>query len=164
MTRGARHRNLVQAVKQRTDGQCRGFTKAVLKVMGIDRSRYDQTALRYRREAPCVDGGFPLPAGFTPDVFRIKPQEEEVICYEIESTAWIDASRLVPYVEWFWFLDDQGWRLRLFIIRPYSSHGVSAELNLLGISATWHIESSVHVVGSLGVEAPKQESSLCAPC
>ena len=82
-----RHRNLVRAVKERVGGQCHGFTKAVLKAMSIDRSRYDKKALHFRHEARCLDGGLAMPRGFTPDVFLIRPNEQEAICYEIESTA-----------------------------------------------------------------------------
>lgn len=91
-----------------------------------------------------------MPSGFTPDVFLIKPRAHEAICYEIESTSAIDDSRLVPYVNWFWFLDDHEWKLRLFIVRAYSSHGVGAELDLFGIGATWHSDRKVHLVGQLG--------------
>ena len=164
MTMSERHRNLVQAVKQRVGGQCHGFTKAVLKAMGVDRSRYDRTALHFRREAHCLDGGLAMPSGFTPDVFLIKPHENEAICYEVESTSAIDEGRLVPYVNWFWFLDDHEWKLRLFSVRAYSMHGVAAELDLFGISSTWHAKRGIHIVGQLGKETPDRESSLCVPC
>lgn len=164
MTMSARHRHLVHAVKQRVGGQCYGFTKAVLKAMGVDRSRYDQTALHYRHEAHCLDSGLAIPSGFTPDVFLIKPDEQEAICYEIESSSAINESRLVPYVNWFWFLDEQEWKLRLFIIRSYSAHGVAAELDLFGVSTTWHADRGIHIVGQLGKDPPDREISLCAPC
>lgn len=92
-----------------------------------------------------------MPRGFTPDVFVIRPEEQEVICYEIEAASTIDESRLVPYVNWFWFLDDHEWKLRLFIVRSYSSHGVGAELDLFGISATWFANQNIHIVGQLGI-------------
>lgn len=151
MTMSTRHQTLVHAVKERVSGQCRGFTKAVLKAMNIDRSRYDQKALRFRQTARCLDGGLAMPRGFTPDVFLIKPRAFEAICYEVEATSTIDASRLVPYVDWFWFLDDHEWKLRLFIVRAYSSHGVGAELDLFGISTTWDSDYKVHLVGQLGL-------------
>jgi hypothetical protein len=149
---GPCHRKLVLAVQQRVGGQCRGFTKAVLKAMGVDRSRYDKKAVRFRHEARCLDGGLPLPRGITPDVFVIKPVANQVVCYEIEAASTIDAERLVPYVNWFWFLDDQEWKLRLFSVRAYSSHGVAAELDLFGISTTWFVESKTLIVGQLGLD------------
>lgn len=162
MTTSARHQNLVLAVKQRVGGRCHGFTKAVLEAMKIDRSHYDQEALRFRREARCFDGGLDMPRGFTPDVFLIKPNEQEAVCYEVESTAAVDASRLVPYVNWFWFLDDHEWKLRLFIVRAFSSHGVGAELDLFGISATWHAECKIHIVGNLGEDPTARKNGASA--
>lgn len=159
MTRSAQHQSLVHAVKEHVGGQCHGFAKAVLKAMKVDRSRYDQKALHYRQEARCFDGGLAMPRGFTPDVFLIRPERHEAICYEIESTSAIGASRLVPYVNWFWFLDDQEWKLRLFIVRSYSSHGVGAELDLFGISATWHSEQRIHLVGQLGKDQVPHEGA-----
>lgn len=162
MTMSTRHQTLVNAVRDRVNGQRRGFTKAVLKAMGIDRSRYDKKALHLRHEAKCSEGGLPLPSGITPDVFLIRPAELEVICYEIESSASINERRLVPYVNWFWFLDEHGWKLRLFSVRAYSSHGAASELDLFAISTTWHIRSGIHIVGQLGKYEPGQEVS--APC
>jgi len=93
-----------------------------------------------------------IPRVIAPDVFLIKPDDQEVICYEIESRSAIDEERLINYVNWFWFLDDQEWKLRLFIIRAYSSHGVAAEHDLFGISSTWSTKQKVHIVGQLGNE------------
>ena len=164
MTMNAQHRNLVRAVKQRVGGQSHGFIKAVLKAMGVDRSQYDQEALHFRREARCLDGGLAMPSGFSPDVFLIKSDESEAICYEVESTSSIDAPRLVPYVNWFWFLDDHEWKLRLFTIRAYSSHGVAAELDLFGISSTWNVKRQIHIVGQLGEDPSACEDGLGGPC
>lgn len=147
-----KHRDLVNAVRQRVGGRGGGFVKTVLKAAEIDPRRYDHKAQRFRRAAPCLDRGLGIPRVIAPDVFLIKPDDQEVICYEIESRSAIDEERLINYVNWFWFLDDQEWKLRLFIIRAYSSHGVAAEHDLFGISSTWSTKQKVHIVGQLGNE------------
>jgi hypothetical protein len=73
-----------------------------------------------------------------PDGFMFDHAREEVICYEVETSSPINEERLAPYTDWWWFLDDLGWTLRLVVLRGYRCHGVAFEIDLQAVSLTWH--------------------------
>lgn len=126
------HCKLVSKLLAEAGAQQYRFKRALISQLKIDRT--DMGPLARLKMAP--------------DGYRIDHEQAEVICYEVETTTPINESRLVPYVNWWWYLDDLFWNLRLIILRGYSCHGVAFEVDLRAVSMTWHCKGPV-IVGNV---------------
>jgi hypothetical protein len=128
------HRALVEQLLTKTGARRQHFKRALIKELKIDRRSADLEYLADSR--------------ITPDGFVIDHARSEVICYEVETTSPINEARLGPYVDWWWYLDDLDWKLRLVILRGYSCHGVAFELDLQKVSLTWLSQRPI-IVGNV---------------
>jgi hypothetical protein len=140
------HRKLVEKLLVEAGAQRRRFKRALISQLKIDPEALGSLAT----------------LKMAPDGYLIDHERAEVICYEVETTSSIDEGRLVPYVDWWWYLDDLGWNLRLVIVRGYGCHGTAFEIDLRTVSLTWDIENPSFIVGKVSPRLLNKEKRVAS--
>jgi len=80
------------------------------------------------------------PPQFIPDAYSIHNDLKTVVVYEIEDTSKLTEQKVSRMYDFWFVLDDAGWKLRVFIVDRYGHSETEIDIFQLGIILT-HLQS-----------------------